>query len=208
MPLALKAMAAASRTQTPALYTASRPYAENAGPMAGLYYIGAARANAELSEAFAELGWKAAGTTPAVRAIDPELEALDRAAATAHGSARADRRTLFIPVNAALKIAGEASRAGFHDGALWKYLEATLALGVAAPPAQLQPPDALASALDALEATLKASRQDHSIGLAFAEMAHDALPRARDGSSDDHARVAAIVDRVLPSYFTIMEIVR
>ena len=77
VPAVVDALAEAAEDRGPATYQASRPYAEDAGTSAGLYYLGESRAVMDFA-AFVRSGtWPDAGRRPAFRSIAPELAAFD-----------------------------------------------------------------------------------------------------------------------------------
>ena len=76
-PAVLEALASAAEGRGPATYQASRPYAQDAGVEAGLYYLGESRAVMAYA-AFARGGdWPPTGRRPVFRSIAPELGAFD-----------------------------------------------------------------------------------------------------------------------------------
>src|SRR5581483_7895331 len=78
VPAALDAIAEATEDRGPATYQASRPYAEDAGVDAGLYYLGDSYAVMDFAVFVRSGPWPPVGRRPAFRSIASELAAFDR----------------------------------------------------------------------------------------------------------------------------------
>src|SRR5262245_39315269 len=78
VPAALEAIAEAAEDRGPATYQASRPYAEDAGVGAGLYYLGESYAVMDFAAFVRSSAWPAVGRRPAFGSIASELDAFDR----------------------------------------------------------------------------------------------------------------------------------
>jgi len=205
-PAAARAIGEAALPQVRVYYEASLDYGQNTVLDAGLYYIGAALAQRELTLLLRSLKAKAPAPQPSLRSLDPELRAFEAEILAAYRPpASIDRHADFIRASAALKEARELDALGLRYGALLRYLQAVQRFA----PAQSVPVAAGADAPAALEARLqehglRLSSQgvDHTIGRLFLETAQ-AL--AGPGKDADPAAAQAIADSVLPRYFAALE---
>jgi hypothetical protein len=197
VPAALDALAEAAEDRGPATYQASRPYSEDAGVSAGLYYLGESYAVMDFA-AFARSGpWPESGRRPAFRSIASELAAFDREMTTKYETMERANHPTYIRASAALKQARSLNDRGAFAGALFEYL---LSRYLFAP---LRGPMAAATheRLDAARGALAAG-EDHSIAELFVQFAEEGL--ASD-NADLRAGAAAVIADVLPSYLAAAE---
>jgi hypothetical protein len=206
-PAAVRAIGEAALPQVRVYYEASLDYGQNTVLDAGLYYIGSALAQRELSQLLRSLTAPAPAPPP-LRPLSPELDALETEILAAYRPpASIDRHADFIRASAALKEARELDALGLRHGALLRYLQSVqrFAPVLAASPAA--PADAareatLAAQLRQYGERLATPAIDHTIGLLFLETAQAlALP----GKDNDPATAQAIANAVLPRYFAALE---
>jgi hypothetical protein len=193
-PVFVDALAAAAEGRAPATYQASRPYAQDSGVEAGLYYLGESRALVAFASFARAIAWPAAGRRPALRSIAPEIAALDADMTRQYESmARADHPT-YIAASAALKQARTLNDARRYDAALFEYLLSRYLFAPLRGPAREA---ATAPRIAAARAALAAG-DDHSIAEFFLQLADEGVsgdvPAQRRGA-------AAALDDVLPAYF-------
>lgn len=193
VPAALDALAEAAEERGPATYQASRPYAEDAGTEAGLYYLGESRAAMDYA-AFVRSGtWRDVARRPSFRSIASELAAFDRDMTTAYeGMARADHPA-YIRASAALKQARSLDDHGAFEGALFEYLLSRYLFAPLRGPAPAEP---TREQIDAARARLTGG-EDHSIADLFLQFAEEGL------SSDTlelRRGAAAVIADVIPAY--------
>jgi hypothetical protein len=193
LPAVIDALAEASEDRGPTTYLASRPYAEDAGVDAGLYYLGESYATMDFAAFVRSGSWPAAGRRPAFRSIALELAALDREMTTKYETMERASHPTYIRASAALKQARSLNDHGAFEGALFEYL---LSRYLFAP---LRGPSADASRerLDAVRKSLS-SGEDHTIAELFVQFAEEGL------SSDDadlRSGAAAVTADVVPAYF-------
>jgi hypothetical protein len=101
-------------------------------------------------------------------------------------------------------MAAELNQEKRTAGALHKYLEAMLYLGLADSATQGDV-SRLKSQSEALAARLNNPRFDHSIGRLYWEMAQAALRRAEaeQPGGEEQKRASVILEKVLPAYFKL-----
>jgi hypothetical protein len=202
-PAAARAIGEAALPQVRAYYRASLEYARNTMPQNGYSYLGTAQALQQLVAFCRTLGSSfPARRQPELRTLGAELDGLDAEVAAAYRPPAALRRhDDFIYVGSLLKEARELDAAGLRYGALLRYLQAAFAMRPLRPAAP--PPDArsLSARLREFDARLAASPLDHSIGRLYLEMAQAHL---EGGQAAGAANAVAIVDDVLPRYFTAL----
>jgi hypothetical protein len=197
VPALVDALAEAAEDRGRATYQASRPYAEDSGTEAGLYYLGESRAVMDYA-AFVRAGrWPDAGRRPAFRSLAPELAAFDREMTTRYeGMERADHPT-YIRASAALKQARSLDDHGAREGALLQYLLTRYLFAPLRGPAAAE---ATRERIDAVRTTLPAA-EDHSI-------AEFLLQFAEEGLSTDNAALrrgaAAVLEDVIPAYLAAL----
>ena len=201
-PAAVRAVAEAALPQVRIDYQASLEYARATQAAAGLYYLGAARAQRELV-AFCRSLKGAAEAAPPLRALGPELDVLEGELLAAYRPpASIDRHRDFILASSALKEARELDTLGLRHGALLRYLLAVQrAVPLRADFAPL-PPAELRPRLQALTARLAGEPVDHTIGLLFLEAAGADLDAAGAGPAPV---ASAVVSDVLPRYLAALQ---
>jgi hypothetical protein len=192
-PALVDALAEAADGRAPATYLASRPYAEDAGLDAGVYYLGESRALTAFAGFARSLAWPAPGRKPAFRSIAPEIAALDAAMTAKYETMDRAEHPTYITASAALKQARTLNDAGRVEGALFEYLLARyLFAPLAGPPGAEATADRVAAAQASLERGV-----DHSIAEIFLQLADEgvsgSVPAQRRGA-------AAVMDDVLPAY--------
>jgi hypothetical protein len=201
-PELLRAMAQAALPQVRIYYDASLEYGRSTTPDSGLYYLGAAQAARDFGSLARTLSGGPALTLPPLRALGPDLDALEGEMLAAYRPPLSiDKHPEFIGASSALKEARELDAAGLREGALLRYLQSVLrfaSLRTATPP----PAPALKETLDAMEARLSARGVDHTIGRVFLEAARsDLAEHASDGKA---VAAAAVANEVLPRYFAAL----
>jgi hypothetical protein len=202
-PAALRALGEASLAQVRVYYEASLEYGRNTMPDAGLYYLGAARAQQELSMLLRGLAQPTTLPAPAVRPIEAELDAFETELLAAYRPpASIDKHREFIGISAALKEARELSAAGLDHGALLRYLQAAQRFGPLRPDAGRADEAAIAGRLRDVRERLAASGVDHSLARMFVEGAEANLAERSEAGS---AIALAIADQVLPRYLAALE---
>jgi hypothetical protein len=197
-PALLRALLEAARPQARIYYDASLEYGRSTTPDSGLYYLGAALAAREFEDVARRLAEPSPARAPPVRALAPDIDALEDALLAAYRPPLAiDKHREFITASAALKEARELDAAGLRYGALLRYLLASLRYGTIGAAASPTPPaSAITQRLRALEARLSRG-VDHTLGRVFVEAAEADLAEAAPGE----ALVAqAVVSEVLPRY--------
>lgn len=204
-PLAARALAEASSGQARPYYQSGRLYGLNTTVGDGLYYLGLAPAQLDFALFCHGLRLREGGRAPRLRPLRAELSRLEAETLAAYRRAEAaaapsnQQQPRFNLLNSTLKLAGELDAAGLHAGALLKYLEAQLYLGlVAAPQTAADAGPGLKDKSDALGKRLRGGGTDHSLGLIFWESAQEALAGSE---AEAHRRAAVIFERVLPAYF-------
>ena len=206
LPAFVRALSEATFPQVRAYYQASLDYAHNTTPGDGFLYLGAALARRDLVEFFRTLPASAPRrTTPPLRSIRPELDALeDELHSVYRPPVSIDRHREFILASATLKEARELDAAGLRYGALLRYLQAAQQIALLRPaaPAPLAP-GTLDRRLRELAARLSAKGVDHGIGQLFLETARSEAARSAPGTVSPEA--ASLVEDVLPRYFAALE---
>lgn len=205
-PAASRAIAEAALPQVRVYYEASLDYGQSTSPDSGLYYMGAALAQRELVSLLRDMSGGPAAPPPPLRALAPELDALEAEILAAYRPpASIDRHVDFIRASAALKEARELDAFGLRYGALLRYLQSQQRFA----PVRSASPTAAGAAAQPLEARLREYDDrlsqggvDHTIGRLFLETAQ-AL--AAPGKETDPAAALVIADRVLPRYFASLE---
>jgi len=199
-PAAVRAIGEAALQQVRVYYEASLEYGRNTILDAGLYYLGSAQAQRDLAAFLRSLPAPPSVTPPPLRALGPELDALEAELLAAYRPpASIDRHTEFIRASGALKEARELDAAGLHYGALLRYLQAVQRLAPLSPSSSAS---TLEETLRSFDARLSARGADHTIGRLFLETAQALGGTGKDA---DPAAVQAIADDVLPRYFAALE---
>ena len=205
-PAAARAIGEAALPQVRIYYEASLDYGANTVLDAGLYYIGSALAQRELTSFVRGLAPGDAPPAPELRSLAPELEALEREILAAYRPpASIDRHVDFIRASAALKEARELDALGLRYGALLRYLQAAQSFAAAAGAPSSSgdgTPLPLAARLHDYDERLSSADVDHTLGRLFLETAEALAGRGPD--ADLHA-AEAIATSVLPRYFAALE---
>ena len=193
VPAAVDALAEAAEDRGRATYQASRPYAEDSGTEAGLYYLGESYAAINYAGFVRSATWPDAGRRPALRSIAAEIAAFDREMTTAYEKmARADHPT-YIRASAALKQARSLDDHGAREGALLQYLLSRYLFAPLRGPAGGDPtPERIAAA----RATLAAG-EDHSVAELLLQLADEG---AASTNADLRRGAAAVIEDLLPAY--------
>ena len=200
-PAAGRATAEASLPQVKLYYDTSLEYARNTMPDAGLFYIGEARAQRELVELCRRLSEAAPGKAPPLRALGPELDALEaRLLAAYQPPASIDRHPDFIGASSRLKEARELDAAGLRYGTMLRYLQAVQAVAMLSPVSPSVTPEALPARLAELDRALSVPGVDHTIGRTFLESAQAEIDEKKSALE----RTPVIVSEVLPAYFAAL----
>jgi hypothetical protein len=200
-PAALRALGEAALPQVRVYYEASLEYGRNTMPDSGLFYLGSAQAQRDFVAFARGLAERSALRAPVVRALGPELDALDaEMLAVYRPPLSIDEHPQFITASSLLKEARELDAAGLRYAALLRYLQAVYRFAPlrTAPPALDAP--ALAAELARARERLTPGAVDHSLGLLFLETAQSEAATAAGA-----ANAAAIAADVLPRYFRALE---
>jgi hypothetical protein len=192
-PSAVRALAEMALVQAPIHLEASLEYARATEAEAGLFYVGAARAQLAVVELCRAEAASTTGREPELRSLDVELAALEGDLVRAYKPpASIDRHTDFILASSVLNEARELDAAGMRRGALLRTLQAADRVARLRPPAA---PSDVAARLAEHERRLAAPEVDHSIGRLVLETAQTAPPE----------QAAIIAGDVLPRYFAALE---
>jgi hypothetical protein len=200
-PAALRALGEAALPQARVYYEASLEYGRNTMPDSGLFYLGSAQAQREFVVFARRFAERSALRAPAVRALTPELDALDaEMLAVYRPPLSIDKHPQFITASSLLKEARELDAAGLRYGALLRYLQAAYRFAPLRPAPPALDAGALAAELARAQERLKPGGVDHSVGLLFLETA-----QSEAATLEGAANAAAIVADVLPRYFRALE---
>jgi hypothetical protein len=203
-PAAVRALGEAALPQVRVYYEASLEYGRNTMPDSGLFYLGSAQAQRDFVVFARTLAERSSLRPPAVRALGPELDALEaEMLAVYRPPLSIDKHPQFITASSLLKEGRELDTAGLRYGALLRYLQAAYRFA----PLRTTPPAldaaALAAELDRVGERLKTGGADHSLGLLFLETAQSEAMTAGGA-----ANAAFILADVLPRYFRALEVSR
>lgn len=205
-PAAVRALGEAALPQVRAYYEASLEYGRNTQPEVGLYYIGSARAQREFAALCRSLSVPTGVAPPPLRALGPELDALEGEILAAYRPpASIDRHQEFILASSLLKEARELDAAGLRYGALLRLLQASQRFGPVRAAAATKPAptlDELRTALAALEKRMASEAIDHSLGRLLVEMVESDLA-PNPGTPTPNS--VALVSDVLPRYLAALE---
>jgi hypothetical protein len=193
VPAALDALAEAAEDRGPATYQASRPYAEDSGTEAGLYYLGESYAVMNYAAFVRGGSWSDPGRRPPIRSIASELAAFDREMTTAYERMERANHPTYIRASAALKQARSLNDHGAFEGALFEYLLSRYLFAPLRGPAQAA---ATAERVTAARAALPAT-EDHSIAELFLQFADEGL--ASD-NADLRRGASAVLQDIMPAY--------
>jgi hypothetical protein len=202
---AARALSESAYYESRIVYEASKLYGTQVGADAGYFYLGESRALMDYALFCRGLGAPTARRPPELRPLAPFLATLETELLEAYGRDTATpEHAAFARANGSLKLARELLGERSRLGALYQYLLAELALGLAG---AAEAPDAakLRERAESLERRLAGSKADHSLGQAFVELARSGLERAQ-GAADpkpllQNARV--LLERVLPAYLDV-----
>src|SRR4051812_23866720 len=192
-PAIVDALASVAEGRAAATYRASRPYAQDSGVDAGLYYLGESRALVAFAAHARTLGWPTPPPRPALRSIAREIAALDAEMTAKYETMARTEHPTYISASAALKQARSLDEAREYPGALFEYLLSRyLFAAVRGPAAREATTERIAEARQGLGTTV-----DHSIADLFLQLADEGVsgnvPAQRRGA-------AAALDDVLPAY--------
>lgn len=195
---ATRALAEVAALQIKVNYDAGLEYGRATDADSGLFYLGAAQALQEFV-AFAQKLPGRSQESPALRAIKPETDALERRLLSLYQPpASIDRHPEFISASAALKESRELLAAGLHHGAWFKFLQATHRTALLQPPA-VPAVDVLRARLAATDAELRALAGDHTIARVFLDRAAIELEKPAPDAAGLLA-TTVILDVVVPAY--------
>ena len=192
VPAAAEAIAQAAEDRGPATYQASRPYAQDAGLEAGLYYLGESQAVMDFAAFARSLDWADPGRRITFRSIAPELSAFDREMTTQYETMQRADHPAYIRASAALKQARSLNDHGAFEGALFQYLLSRYLFAPLRNPSAAVPPR---DRIDAARGSLRGA--DHSIAELFLQFADEAIG---SDNADLRRGAAAVVDDVMPAY--------
>jgi hypothetical protein len=200
-PAVLRALAEAALPQVRVYYDASLEYGRNTMPDSGLFYLGSAQGQRDFVTLARRLAERSSLRAPAVRALGPELDALDaEMLAVYRPPLSIDKHPQFITASSLLKEARELDATGLRYGALLRYLQAAYRFAPLRPTPPALDAGALAAELSRAQERLKPGGVDHSLGLLFLETA-----QSEAAVAEGAANAAAIVADVLPRYFRALE---
>lgn len=199
-PAAIVALVQSARGVSGPFYQSARLYGLNSTLTDGLLYSGYSRAWVDFALLCGGLETGPAKAALAIPPLERAIAELDAETVAAFSRATAEERARFPRVNSTLKLASELEARGRREGALYKYLEAHLLLGLLVDAPGAAP---AASDLDALAGRL-GGETDHTIGELFLQMARSALEGACEADQDRERRAAVVVSRVLPRYVELV----
>jgi hypothetical protein len=203
VPSAVSALIQISQSQVRPYYQAGRLYGLNTTLADGLYYLGLAPANLDFVLFARQLRFSRLKTPRKFSSLATKLAQLESETLQSYRTPGASgRQSEYNAVNSRLKMASELNSALMFEGALLKYLEATLYLGlINAPSAQAGDSseiDGLRTKGKALARQLQTGVVDDSIGELYLELAQHLLDRGPD--SGDLKRAHVIIHKVIPAY--------
>ncbi len=207
-PSAILALAQVARAQAGPYYQSGRQYGLETSLEYGLYYMGFATADYDFARLCGTFPFESAGAAPRYLSTRPELDRLETEIVAAYEKADADGRRRFLDLNANLKLANELDGRGWFAGALQKYLDVSMRLQLVVGPQPTGREAELRGALEAARRRLTTGPDDQTIALLYVEMAENALDAPCSADTNPVGRAAAIVDKVLPSYFAYLERIR
>jgi hypothetical protein len=200
LPALSRGIIEASRHRSRPLYQSSILYAKNTNPNQGLYYMGNARANIDLALFTQNLRFEPKKNSLRFMSLDKELTSLEREIIDAYRGSTPEEQTRYNALNAALKLAQELNDRGWFEGAALKYFDVLLSFGL------LKNPSVNSGEVSTLKAklsedltTLNKGQIDHSLGIAFLQLAGGLLANDPVNESD-LKRAKVILDEVLPEY--------
>ncbi|HVR97754.1 MAG TPA: hypothetical protein VMW27_14145 [Thermoanaerobaculia bacterium] len=196
-PALVRAIGEAALLQTRGYYQASLDQGRNTSPREGLLYLGNAYAQREIAELCRRLAEPMSQAPPPVRALDPDLDALQAEMLAAYRPpASVDKHSWFINASSLLKEARELNAAGLRYGALLRYLQSAQLLAPLLPDPPALDAGTFAQRLRELDSRLSVGDVDHSLGRMFLE--------AAQAEPEGSPTAAVIVNYVLPRYFAAL----
>jgi hypothetical protein len=191
----VEALAQSVEGRAAATYRASRPFAEDAGRAAGLYYLGESHAMVRFAALCRSLALQRPATAkPSPGSIEPHLAKFEAAVVKAYDGAPAEHRPRFAGVNVTIKLARTLDEQRRHEGALLQYLVSRYRYRLIDPAGKTAPPaDELRNRL---ASTRFPDRLDHSIGEFFVQLGL----AAQNGPEPSPQGAATILDDILPGY--------
>ncbi|HBL26055.1 MAG TPA: hypothetical protein DD490_04385 [Acidobacteria bacterium] len=194
-----RALAEAARAQVRGYYQSGLEYAHATMADQGFYYLGEVMGKRETVSFCRKFPAPAGLPQPPLRAIRPELEALENdMVAVYRPPLSIQRHGEFIEAGSSLKEARELDAAGQRYGALLRYLQAAQLFAPLRPdaPAPLAA-EALAGKLREHAERLKADGMDHSLGEMFLQL-------AQAEAAGSPATASVLATDVLPRYFAAL----
>jgi hypothetical protein len=193
----IEALAQSAEGRAPATYRASLPYAEDAGIMAGLYYLGESHAMVRFAALCRSADAVSRGRAPRLGSIESALAAFEKTVVKAYDTASAADRPRYAQVNVAIKLARTLDGEGRHEGALLQYLvsmyrHAMIVHGVKSV--------SLNAVKTRLDSTRLPAGTDHSVAEFFLQLASATMT----GPDASAASASVILDQVLPAYFEVV----
>ena len=198
VPVFVEALAQSAEGRAPATYRASLPYAEDAGLMAGLYYLGESHAMVKFAALCRSLEMKPVGRRLTLSSIEPALRTYENAVVKAYDAAAAASRPQYAGVNVAIKLARTLNEQGHHEGALLQYLVSRYRYRL------IEASDSPVVGIEAVKVRVKNTRlpagTDHSIAEFFLQLASAGL----NATEATGAGASAILDDILPAYLAVV----
>jgi hypothetical protein len=177
-------------------------YGAQVGAMSGYFYLGEARALMGFALFARKLEPKGAEGLPPLKPLAPKLLELEQRLLEAYaGNTASPQASAFARANGALKLAREMDREKQHWGALYQYLLAQQALGQARAPVATREAAELRVAVDSLAARLAFRKPDHTLALAFLQVAQNGLAASDPKPALANAQV--VVETVVPAYLEL-----
>ncbi len=202
---AARALSESAYYESRIVYEASLAYGGQVGADAGYFYLGEARALMGYALFAGALPAAPARPLPKLQSLTPFLASLERELLEAFSRDTATADSAFARANGALKLAREldAERSAF--GALYQYLLARQALGQGLATVSAAESAGLRSKAEAFERRLAAANLDHSLGMAFVELARSGLDRAESAADPKPIlkSAQALLESVLPAYLEV-----
>jgi hypothetical protein len=203
-PAALRALGESALLQVRGYYETGLEYGQNTMAKYGLYYVGTAQAQRDFATLTRTLSEPSTKAPPRLRSLSVDLDRLeDQMLAAYRPPAAIEKHGQFIGASSSLKEARELDAAGLRYGALYKYLQAAMRLGVLGAPPGPVAAGSLSARLADLDVRLAAGNTDNSIGRLFLEMAQADVAAARP--DEPPVAAEAIATDVLPRYFAALE---
>ena len=203
-PTVQQALAESAQGQSLTTVEASRAYATVTNTNAGYYYLGEARADADVASFVYSLTLPSEGKRFPLRSWLPELQGLQKKVNEGFVPPKSiDRHSDFIRVNSAIKLARDLDSSKLYAGALYQYLTAVqlfAAMNADVPNAAKQAE--LRRGLEEWKIRLRQSKRDDSLAKMFVERAELWINHG-DGSevnADQWKAATSVLKAVLPAY--------